>query len=109
MGLTLHVYPQCQAKPSHSWLWGVSQGQHWSGLGIRLGLVWPGEMAREGQGLSSRLLLGLGSLGPLTACSGQALVTCESCCARPLPSGGPGILPVVTATRNCSSERDVRF
>lgn len=56
-------------SPSHSQFCNVSQGQHWSGPGIRLGpgLAW-GKTTQEGQGLSSKLLLGLcslvSSLGP---------------------------------------------
>lgn len=79
------------------------------------GLAWHGgEMAQEGQGLGSRLLLGLYSQasfpGPQTQpIPARPWVTCDSRCARLLLSGGPRILLAVTAARNCSSERDVRF
>lgn len=61
-------------SPSHSQLCNASQGQHWSGPGIKLGpgLAW-GKITQEGQRLSPKLLLGLcslvASLGPLdTGC-----------------------------------------
>lgn len=65
MGLTLRAYPRCQAKPFMALEcvpratlgWAGQQAGAWSGMG---------KMAQEGQGLGSRLLLGLGSLGPLT-------------------------------------------
>lgn len=65
MGLTLHAYPWCQAKPFMALEYFPRATLEWTGhqVGAWSGM---GEMAQQGQGLGSRLLLGRGSLGPLT-------------------------------------------